>query len=181
MVELEHRYDTWGNYGQHSGATDFAQINGEFVRCDELAGAEVVDSSRNSRKNAHELLTVYVDLPAGTLGRTVKTKASSRAASVAWCYWRVDAAGEKIELTHSRVTRNEALVIETLDILEDGTEILVGRAPFGVRTNAYPGHCGCVRGVAAGAGELRKAGGRWTVRCLDCFLSAAREQEEVSR
>lgn len=176
MTTLTHTYDTWGNYGQHSGCTDYVLLDDTWYRCDDLPGATVTDSSAHSRKNRHDNIEVEVELEPGTLGRTDKSSASSSNASESVEYWTIDEAGEKQPVTHKRAKENGEYATLTVDTLAGGERIVVARAPKGVRLNSYAGTCcDCRKSVAPGQGELFKDGG-WKTRCCDCFVKKAERQ-----
>lgn len=170
-VPLKRERDTWGNYGQHSEETDYVRVGEGWTRCDDLPDARIDDQSGHSRKNEHTRILVVAQLPAGTLGKTITSEASSSRGTTKVEYWRVWEDGDRSWLGHTiRKVREGRLDLVYHD-LGDGTAILRSRTPIGVRTNSYPGTCSCGASVPAEGGELyRDASGRWATRCVECFL-----------
>lgn len=172
MATLKHSYSTYGNHGQFTQESDFVQQGGDFVRCDSVEGAAVTDHSTRSRKNTYESIEAAVELPAGTLGYTDRSGASSSNSTRSRTYWRLTESGDRQTVEHKRLTENSERVAVTVDLLADGERVPVSRAPRGVRLNAYKGRCECGRFVPEEAGELVKVNGAWGVRCVECFLAS---------
>lgn len=174
-TQLKRTFDTWGSYGQHNGSQDFVLLDGVFVAAEDLPEAEVVDQSADSRKNRHTLIETTADLPVGTIGRTESDYASSSRSCLSREYWRIGESGEREEVAHTPTRKIEGQVKETWDRLATGEEVLFSRVPEGVRLNSYPGKCACCRrDVPKERGEIFKSGGKWFVRCVDCFVNQGR-------